>query len=172
MSCSNFPTSLIQSITSSSRVNSATVYQAEIAGIDYVPALCEKSLTLFPTKQFCCHIFSDSQSSLNGLKNTRICPPWMKNQNRGRITQAIMLQHASEWIPTANSVTYKLLPTFRDLTRCVALSKPQKCKRKEEEDATDCYLVRKLISGRYPTNDNLHTESLFELMLLMHLQPG
>ena len=49
------------------------VYQAEIVGINYVPALCEEAMILSPSKHLSCHIFSDSQASLNGLKTPSKC---------------------------------------------------------------------------------------------------
>ena len=52
---------------------SASVYQAEVAGLSRVPKMCSEiipSLSLAPTR---CHVFSDSKAALWGLKTPHRC---------------------------------------------------------------------------------------------------
>ena len=82
--------------------------------------------------------------------------PWTKNQIMVHVTNNINLRLNTSWNPTPSSLRHQLFPTFDRLQTFAKLSKPQKKLNKEDpDDLTDCFLVRKLISGKFPTYDNL-----------------
>ena len=84
-------------------------------------------------------------------------PPWMKSQLTRAINDSLNSRHLAEWAPDPTSLYSKLFPDLLDLKRCASLTKPQRKTSLSPEDSLDCYFVRKMISGRYPTQDNLYT---------------
>ena len=68
-----------------------------------------------------------------------------------------------EWAPNCKvgSLTASLFPTFNSINSLANLTFPRKSKSSvNAEDSWDCYGVRKLVSGRFPTNDLLHERNL------------
>jgi len=95
--------------------------------------------------------------SCSGGRGDFVQPPWMKSQLTRSINDSLNSRHLAEWAPDATSLYSKLFPDLHDLKRCASLTKPQRKTPLSPEDSLDCYFVRKMISGRYPTQDNLYT---------------
>ena len=85
----------------------------------------------------------------------RYRPPWIKSQVMSLVKHTLSLINATEWPPPDTSTTRSLFPSLQNLSRLAALTRPQKPTDSSEVDPVDCYLVRKLVSDRYPTRDKL-----------------
>ena len=71
-----------------------------------------------------------------------------KNQACKFIATSLAIFEKQAWSPIKDS---SLFFSLDDLQAIVKRTKPQK----QQDDTTDCYLVRRLLSGKYPTQDNL-----------------
>ena len=80
-----------------------------------------------------------------------------KTQIQSLIDSQIQSYQSLEWTPGVGSLTASLFPTFKSIKSFAKLTFPRKPKAcVDAEDSRDCYRVRRLVSGRFPTNDLLH----------------
>ena len=107
---------------------------------------------------------ADSLAKL-GARGTGVATetPLSRSQLIKKVNESLLLKQQENWNPNEETIRRELFPTFHSIRTFAKLSRPKKifqCVNKL--DFRDCHRVRRLVSGRYPTNDLLYKWNLVD----------